>query len=293
MSIPTTGSPLDAEQPDQSDERYTFDRFARQPFYEAVNRSLVELASIESRPRVLDLACGTGAVTRLIVERLRDAREAVVLAIDASREALSVARRNLGGLGTTTVEFVQAHAEELTQTVRRTVGSVDAVFFCNAIHMVDDKEEVVADIGEVLSPDGVFAFNTTFFEGSLPQETLPFYRRWMMHAIRDLRSRHGVMPTRDKVAARRQLSVDEYAALLEGAGLEITEHKLESVDITLEGWLGISEYREFAKGALPGIPLRDAVETLQRTVAEVFDELEIDATPRLWLQVAATPAHAT
>lgn len=279
--------------PTETDERYTFDRFARQPFYETVNRHLVELARIESRPRVLDLACGTGAVTGLILERLRDVRDACVLAIDASREALAVARRNLGGLGTTTVELVQAQAEELSQTVRRTLGSVDAVIFCNAIHMVDEKEEIVSDIGEVLSPNGVFAFNTTFFEGSLPPETHPFYRRWMMRAIRDLRSRHGVTPSRDKVAARRQLSVDEYGTLLAGAGLEITEHRLESVDITLEGWLGISEYREFAKGALPGIGVREAVETLQRTVVEVFDELEIDAVPRLWLQVAATrTAHA-
>lgn len=286
---------METQQPPTDGGRsYTFDRFARQPFYEAVNRNLVELARIDTRRRVLDLACGTGAVTRLIVERLRDVREACVLAIDASREALGVARRNLTDWGSTTVEFAQAQADELTQTVRRTLGSVDAVVFCNAIHMVDDKEEVVADIGEVLAPDGVFAFNTTFFEGSLPPETLQFYRRWMMRAVRELRSEHGVRPTRDKVAARRQLTVDEYGSLLEGAGLDITEHRLESVDITLEGWLGISQYREFAHGALPGIGLRQAVETLQKTVVEVFDELELDAVPRLWLQVAATrPAHAT
>ena len=53
--------------------QFTFEPFAAHAFYTKVNRSLVHqaLAHFESRPAdqpltVVDMACGTGAVTRLI-----------------------------------------------------------------------------------------------------------------------------------------------------------------------------------------------------------------------------------
>ncbi|HEU5379213.1 MAG TPA: hypothetical protein VFV38_27640, partial [Ktedonobacteraceae bacterium] len=58
-------------------ESFSFESFAAHPFYTAINRLLVQqaLAPLASysphRPlTIVDLACGTGAVTRLLVEEL-------------------------------------------------------------------------------------------------------------------------------------------------------------------------------------------------------------------------------
>ena len=267
-----------------NDERFSFHRFARQSFYEAVNARLVDLAHVDTRRCVLDLACGTGAVTQLILDKLQGLRDRCVVAMDASTEALEIARRNLAERRNATVEFIQGRAESLSASVQK---RVDAVIFCNAIHMMEHKDQVVGEVAQVLNPDGVFAFNTTFFDGAQPTETEQFYRRWMMRALRYLKRQHGLKPERDRVMARRPLGVAEYEALLTRQGFDIAERRLETVDVPLEGWLGISQFRDFVQGALPGVPLDEAVEALQKTVSQVFEEMNLEAVPRLWLHVVA------
>jgi len=73
---------------------FSFAPFAAHPFYTAVNRSLVQqalagLAGPRSAPLTLvDLACGMGAVTRLIAEEVaRQGRQAHILGVDPSVEA--------------------------------------------------------------------------------------------------------------------------------------------------------------------------------------------------------------
>ena len=86
------------------DPDYTFADFAKNDFYQKVNEHLVDstLQLRESAPqspihRALDLACGTGAVTAVLVDRLRKLREPVeVIAVDPSESALEKARRLVG-----------------------------------------------------------------------------------------------------------------------------------------------------------------------------------------------------
>ena len=85
--------------------KFTFEPFAAHPFYTAVNRSLVRqaLAQFETRPigeplTIVDMACGTGAVTRLIAEEMaRQGRPAHLIGVDPSAEALRRAERGNGG----------------------------------------------------------------------------------------------------------------------------------------------------------------------------------------------------
>ncbi len=272
------------------DERFSFHRFARQSFYEAVNARLVDLANVDTRRCVLDLACGTGAVTQLILDKLQGLRDRCVVAMDASTEALDIARRNLAERRNATVEFIQGRAESLSDSVQR---RVDAVILCNAIHMMEEKDTIVGEVNQILTPGGVFAFNTTFFEGAQPSETELFYRRWMMRSLRYLKRHYGLKPDRDRVMARQPLGVDEYEALLNRQGFDVADRRLETVNVPLEGWLGISQFRDFVQGALPGVPLDEAVEALQNTVSQVFEEMNIESVPRLWLHVVAIRPAST
>jgi len=271
----------------EQNSSFSFVRFANQPFYKTVNEHLVNLSEFKPGSVILDLACGTGAVTKLILKRIQGMKDNIVIAVDTSSDALEQAKKDLATMRGNVVKFVQGKAEQLSQNLK---DRVDAVVFCNAIHMLEDKERVLHEIHEVLNPGGTLAFNTTFFGGSNPPETEVFYRRWMTRAIRLLKKNHGLLPTRDKVASRRQLSADDYEELLHQEGFVIQQRVFEPVKVTLEGWLGISEYSNFIQGALPGVPLPEASDALQEAVKQVFQELELESVPRIWLHMVAVRA---
>ena len=268
-------------------ERFTLERFAQNPFYQEVNRRLVQLAGLRPGVRVVDLGAGTGAVTRMLMEQVASPDAASeVIAVEPSDSALEVARRNVENLGGAVVRFVQGGAEKLSQTVLR---PVDAVFFCNAIHLVREKASVMQEVGRTLRKGGVFSFNTSFFEGAEPPESLQFYRRWMMKALRILRSQYGLSPDKSlRAVARQTLSRDEYIALLKENGFRIRENQILPVPMTLKGFEDISEYSLFIEGAMPGVPLDKGSEALKQGAREAFEELGIKTSPRNWLLVVAS-----
>ena len=266
-------------------DRYSLSKFASQPFYTAINRRLIELCGLRPFQRVVDLGAGTGAVTRLILETMHPDKGEVV-AVEPSDSALDVARRDLQERWGVVVRFVAGPAECLSRLVQRTA---DAVVFCNAIHLIEDKRRVMHEISESLRERGLFAFNSTFFEGAQPADTIPFYVMWVRRAMHIFREENpGVRREKEeKSRARIQLTVDEYRQLLSDEGFGIQHLELCPVEMPLEGFQAISEYELFARGALPGVPLATAVDCLRRGAAEAFRELKLTSVQRNWLQVVA------
>src|SRR5256885_14109012 len=192
------GGPM-AGHEEGGDERFSFEAFTQHPFFTEVNRWIVERVICPGRRKIVDLGCGPGAVTKLILERLDDARNAKVIGIDPSASALSKAR---AAIHSKVVEFIEGSAE----WVSRIVSSADAVVFLNAIHLVPDKALVIGEIRKALKRDGVFAFNTTFFNGAYVDGTAGFLRRWGVGGgrVRRGRRRQGQHPAHP--AARPLLS---------------------------------------------------------------------------------------
>jgi ubiquinone/menaquinone biosynthesis C-methylase UbiE len=265
---------------------YTFEAFAQHDFYRQVNEQLVdttlkvrEFAGSPIR-RVLDLACGTGAVTQLLVDRVREIHEPVeIIGVDSSETALDKARRLVGSAA----RFVRGTAQAFSDAVAE---KVDVVMFCNAIHLLPDKDAVVGEMRKALDSGGVLAFNTSFYDGCYVPGTERFYKLWMLRSMRLLKE-HGMRTDRSKVEAMRWLSPDEYSDILRQHQFTVEHMQPEQALMTVESWQDISHYAEFAHGALPGVPLEVAIPVLQRSVEQAYDELGITQLPRNWLQVVA------
>jgi ubiquinone/menaquinone biosynthesis C-methylase UbiE len=268
-----------------SDESFSFAAFANAPFYRKINTDLVELSQVHPGQHVVDLACGTGGVTKIIIEKLKGARESLVIGVDLSTFALKQAREELSNAKDAMVEFVLGHAEQLSHLIR---DRVDAVVFCNAIHMVEDKEKLSGEVFSTLKSGGIFAFNTSFYAGGHPPETEQWYRRWMFRTVRILRSEYGLSPVKaNRVESRQHLSADQYTDLLKERGFEIKEKRVNTIQVPLEGWVLISQFEDWITGVLPGVPLKEASEALQKGAAQVFEEMKVNFIPRNWLEIVA------
>ena len=277
---------MDDQNTSETEEQdFSFSAFANAPFYVKINEDLVSLSGVCPGQSVFDLACGCGGVTKLIFEKLRGAKDSMITGVDLSSSALKQAREDFKDAKDAMVEFVQGRAEHLSQLIKE---KVDAVVFCNAIHQFDDKETLLNEISNTLKPGGIFAFNTSFYEGGHTEGTEQWYRKWMFRSIRILRSEFGLTPVRaNKVESRRHISVDQYVDILRDKGFDIREKRVTTIDVPLEGWVLISQFEDWINGVMPGVPLAPARESLQKAATQLFEEMKVTFISRDWLDIVA------
>ena len=272
--------------------QFSFEAFAAHPFYTTINRSLVQraLASLLGHPSgapltVVDMACGTGAATRLIAEELahREVRARIV-AVDPSADALRLAQQSIKEIGVA-VDYFQGEADELPTLVRE----ANAAFFCNAIHLIGEKRATFRQMAAILAPGGVFACNSAFYQGSSDENTIRFSRLWIRHAVQWLRKEHpGEQRSREaKAVAMRWLTPEEYSNLLQESGFRQVETVEELVMLSQDGLRDLGQYWLFIRGALPGVPTALGAAALGATVYETCQELGLAEVPRRWLQIIA------
>ena len=141
-----------------AEKEYTFTKFSSNAFYEKITERLIELAEIQDGGRIIDLACGTGLVTKRIMAHLSDARNTMIIGVDHSATALREAVLELKDVKDSAVVFMESQVEQLGEAIKE---KVDAVFYCNAIHYVPDKDELIQGIAKTIKPGGKFVFNTS------------------------------------------------------------------------------------------------------------------------------------
>jgi ubiquinone/menaquinone biosynthesis C-methylase UbiE len=278
--------------------RFTFEPFAAHPFYTEVNRELVQaaLARLMSRARekpltIVDMACGTGAITRLIAEelaRLGQLARTRIIGVDPSAEALRRAQKGMDEMNLLKAEtsFIQGDADDLPNIVH----DADAAFFCNAIHLVADKAAAFRQMAAILAPGGIFACNSSFFEGAYVPGTERFYRLWTRRAVGWLKKEHpeARLSRESKAMAMQWLTQEEYANILKENGFSRVDITHSSVPISLDAWRDIGHYWLFIEGALPGIPLSYGAAALGAAVYQAGEELGLTEVPRTWMQIIAT-----
>jgi ubiquinone/menaquinone biosynthesis C-methylase UbiE len=273
---------------------YTFDPFARHQFYHDVNESLVRRAIHrldQSLPQgqaahVVELASGTGAVTELILDELeRVGRSGSVTGVEPSSEAIDIARDRLKGRQ---AEFIQGEADQVAQLG----AQANAAFFCNAIHLIPDKADVIRKLAAALRPGGYLAINSSFYTGAYAPGSERFYHLWTRRALGWLHTNHpGVRTSRqEKAMAMQWLSADEYGDLLSACGLRVADRAEETVQMPLSSWQDIGRYWLFIEGALPGVPIPIGADALYNAAGQAFEELGLTDVPRVWLQLVAQKA---
>src|SRR5215472_11324506 len=116
--------------------QFNFEAFASHQFYTDVNRSLVRkaLTSISKHPsntqlKIVDMACGTGAITRLIAEELSNRKQrADIIGIDPSTEALRHAQKGMEELQAKGIEMNASFIKGESSDLPAIVQNADAVF---------------------------------------------------------------------------------------------------------------------------------------------------------------------
>lgn len=277
--------------------QFTFEPFAAHAFYTEINRSLVRQALAHLVPQepgdtltIVDMACGTGAITRLIVEELaRQGRLAQtrIIGVDPSAEALRLADKSINEMGLEVqASFIQGDADDLPNIVH----DANAAFFCNAIHLVPDKLAAFQQMASILAPGGIFACNSAFYEGTYIPGTERFYRLWTRRAVGWLKKEHpDAHLSRDaRAMAMQWLTPEEYVCQLNKSGFRQVDTDYTSALISLDAWRDIGHYWLFIEGALPGIPLAYGAAALEAAVYQAGQELGVTEVPRMWLQIVAT-----
>lgn len=122
------------------------------------HRIALEMLSISSGDRVLDVACGPGNFTRDFAEA---AHTGLVVGLDASETMLAVAARDTDDAN---VAYVRGDACDLPFRD----GSFDAVCCFAALYLIEKPMRAVEEIVRVLAPGGRVALLSSCSRGPLP-----------------------------------------------------------------------------------------------------------------------------
>ena len=248
---------------------------AKHAFVYEKAKGLVDLLAPEGGERILDLGCGTGALTAEIA-----ARGAEVLGVDRSEEMIAQARKKFPGLrfevmdarelgckadsvpGDKRDEASAKTEKQIPSTIlfagagirddrlgrlralrgtsarpadRMTWTGFDAVFSNAVLHWIPEAEEVIAGVARALKPGGRFVAEFGG-KGNIQKLVAGFHRAFAALG----------MPQPDGVSPWFYPSVPEYAGMLEKHGLEVREASLfdrptalEEGERGLENWIRV------------------------------------------------------
>lgn len=168
---------------------------------------LVKQADIEAGERVLDVACGTGVVTRLAAERVGE--KGRIAGLDVNAGMLEVAR-SLSGSTAAPIEWYESPVESMPLGDE----SFDVVLCQLGLMFVTDRAAAAREMARVLAPGGrilVSVPTPTQFFGALEQgfarhvpAAAPFVRMvFSLHDVDELERPFRDAGLRD-VAVRRE-----------------------------------------------------------------------------------------
>ncbi len=276
----------------------TYEPFSKEPEYVEANRAFVGTLPLDGIRTLLDLASGTGVMTGLLVEACPAIER--ILGVDLSLESMRIAQRRfreeepLARRGIL-LQLLQGSADVLPVAG----ASMDAVIMGNSIHMLPDERALLREVARVLKPGGLFAFNSSFWAGTMPPGTEKVHHEWVKQAAIYLMDRDRELRRQGKPGIRRKrgtakkafskpwLSIDDWRARLEEAGFAVRRVDRRTVLMNRRCFETIGAYAGLASVLFSGYPVQLASEALQETAGPTLEAMGMPEVPRLWLEVTA------
>jgi ubiquinone/menaquinone biosynthesis C-methylase UbiE len=264
-------------------ERGPWRSMSHHRLYQEINESLVAALEIDDGDTVIDLGCGDGAISQILVDQLDD--RVHIWAVDPDAEMLSDTRVQLGAhVGT-----CAATAESFGQLFPP--GSCNSVVLANALHLVGDRDALYGNLRRVLTPGGVFAFNTTFYLSDLLRPSSAYVME-IGFAARSVARRRGLKvppftrTSEDAHLARTLPAPDDLADELRAASLEVihVEERPWTLDNGFMSSFMSAPYE--ATILLPNLDVYEAADIIREASDKVAAKKR-DPVPRPWLTMVA------
>ena len=291
----------------------TYEPYSEEPEYIGANKALLETLELGSVKRVLDLACGTGLLSGLLLEMCRG-QSVIINGRDISTESLDIGRRLFRGKGLLAKDAaaLDAAARGKKSAILMEEGSAmdldfpdatfDVAMIGNAIHLMPDKDQFVRGVQRVLKPGGQFVFNSVFYTGTFAPGSEAVYAEWMKEAVvilgkmNEERRRSGQAPI-PRVRGRSGHAFDkdwrtpeQWSELLERNGFEVTRVFNRPIPLTQRALELVGAYGGLAEVLMSGYPVDIASECLQRAVGPAFERSGVKEITRYWLEVTSRKA---
>lgn len=294
---------------DLEDLDTSYEPFSREPEYIEGNRGFVAELPLRAGATVVDVACGTGAISELMLAR---EPSLTILGLDLSRESLALGRADFVAAGMqvrddvvlardaegirSRVVLVEGNAEVLPFRS----GVADLVFMGHSIHLPPHREDLLREIFRVMRQGATFAFNSAFYAGSNPPGTEVFYRLWMSKALEYLKDKDTSLRAEGGPGLKRQrrtnppmipyLSPGEWKDLLEQHGFQVVSTHERTIQMTQRAHETVGAYSGFARVMVSGYPVGLACEALVHAAGPAMAEAGYETLPKNWLEVVARKA---
>jgi SAM-dependent methyltransferase len=180
------------------------------------------LAELREGETVLDLGSGGGIDVLLSAKRVGQTGKAYGLAM--TDEMLALAHENKQKAGATNVEFLKGHIESIPLPS----NTVDVIISNCVINLSGDKRKVINEAFRVLRPGGRFAVSDVIVREGLPtavRDSMPLWTGCVAGALEEqefVSLLHDAGFENASIEPTRVYTRDDAAALLEGAGLDVS-----------------------------------------------------------------------
>jgi ubiquinone/menaquinone biosynthesis C-methylase UbiE len=137
------------------------ERYSKQPITdEAAYERKLHVTRGYFRPdmEVVELGCGTGSTAILHAPHVKR-----IQAIDISSKMLEIAQRKVDAKNIKNITFRHSTVDEFSVPDQ----TVDAVLALSVLHLLDNKEAVIARVYKMLKPGGVFVTSTACLGDSM------------------------------------------------------------------------------------------------------------------------------
>ena len=141
------------------------DRYSKQPIAdEAAYQKKLQVTQEYFQPdmEVLEIGCGTGSTALIHAPYVKHIR-----AIDFSSNMIAIAQGKAEAQNVKNVTFEQSSIDQLSAPDQ----TFDAILGLSILHLLENKEAVIAKVYKMLKPGGIFVTSTTCIG-----DTMPFFK---------------------------------------------------------------------------------------------------------------------